>query len=220
MALTGNSTDNPFWNLPITDLRCMNASCEAFIIGWNESQERYPNRLYLHFGLWTTYFWVTLVGIFTLLHIRHRIADLNKRRQFLERIQAVWRSFTYRRLYGKLGEHLDLSYGILILLASATIFLCVMPFYQGFFLREEFRFGSPPLSVRCAVLMSALTPIMIVLAGKMNLITLLTGVSYAKLNVWHRFIGYAVFTLAWIHVVSLLFVLEMKQLTLLFRSPI
>ena len=197
----GNETNNPFFNLPLSDPRCMNSSCNAFVIGWNESQKRYPNSLYVHFGVWTVYFWTTLIGIFTLLHLRHRIADINKRRRYGERLQALWRSFTYRRLSGKLGDKLDASYGILVLLASATIFLCIMPFYQGFFLREEFRFGSPPLSVRCAMLMSALTPIMIVLAGKMNLVTLLTGVSYAKLNIWHRFIGYAVFVLAWIHTV-------------------
>ncbi|RDI81883.1 hypothetical protein Vi05172_g8067 [Venturia inaequalis] len=76
-----------------------------------------------------------------------------------------------------------------------------MPFYQGFYLREQFRFGSPPLSVRCAVLMSALTPPLMMLAGKMNILTLLTGVSYAKLNIWHRFVGYAMFCLSIVHVV-------------------
>ena len=99
---------------------------------------------------------------------------------------------------------MDLSYGILILLASATAFLCVLPFYQGFLLREQFRYGSPPLSVRCAMIISALTPIMMLLAGKMNLVTILTGISYAKLNVWHRFIGYAIFVLAIIHTVRLI----------------
>jgi len=199
--LTGNSTDNPFWNLPITDPRCMNASCDAFIIGWNKDQARYSNTQYLHYGLWTVYIWTGLLALFSLLHLRHRIADINSQRRISDRLQAMWRFFTYRRLDGKLGEQLDLSYGILVLLAGCTVFLAVMPFYQGYYLRSEFIFGSPPLSVRCAILMSALTPVMIVLAGKMNLVTMLTGVSYAKLNLWHRFVGYAVFVLAWIHTV-------------------
>jgi hypothetical protein len=200
-ALYGNATDNPFWNLPLSDPRCMNASCNAFIIGYNKSQERYPNTLFLNYGFWTVYFYGALIGIFTLLHLKHRIADLNNKHHLRGRAIGVWRSFTYRRLYGWIGDQLDVSYGILVLLAAATIFLCVLPFYAGFYLREDFRFGSPPLSVRCAVLMSALTPMMIALAGKMNIITLLTGVSYAKLNIWHRFIGYAVFALAWTHTV-------------------
>jgi hypothetical protein len=200
-GILGNGTDNPFWNLPLSDLRCMNASCEAFIIGFNKSQERYSNSEYLHYGLWTVFFWGATLLLFTFLHVRHRFADLNKNKRVLERLQAFWRSFTYRRLTGKMGEQVDVSYGLLCLLAAATIFLCIMPFYQGFYLREEFRFGSPPLSVRCAILISALTPPMMMLAGKMNLITLLTGVSYAKLNIWHRFIGYAVFCLSIVHTV-------------------
>jgi hypothetical protein len=203
-GILGPGPDNPFWSLPLSDLRCMNSSCEAFIVGFNKSQERYPNSQFLHYGFWTIYFWGSIVILFAFLHIRHRLADLNQNKRVLERLQAFWRTFTYRRLTGKMGEQVDVSYGLLCLLAAATAFLCVMPFYQGFYLREDFRFGSPPLSVRCAVLMSALTPPLMMLAGKMNVLTLLTGVSYAKLNIWHRFVGYAIFCLSIVHMVWLL----------------
>jgi Ferric reductase like transmembrane component len=220
-GITGNGPDNPFWGLPLTDMRCMNASCEAFIIGYNKSQERYPNSQFLHYGFWTIYFWGAIIILFTFLHVRHRLADLNKNKRVLERLQAIWRSFTYRRLTGKMGEQVDISYGLICLLALATAFLCVMPFYQGFYLREQFRFGSPPLSVRCAVLMSALTPPLMMLAGKMNVLTLLTGVSYAKLNIWHRFVGYAIFCLSIVHVVWCLYLFEDKQkLMVAIRFPI
>ena len=179
----------------------MNASCQAFVAGYNASQERYSNAQFLEFGLWTVFFWISLVGIFILMHVRHRVTDMRWGRTIHERCLGCWRYVTYRRLSSKLGEHLDLSYGILVLLALATIFLSVLPFYQGFLLREKFRYGSPPVSVRCAMIISALTPIMMLLAGKMNLITILTGISYAKLNVWHRFIGYAIFALAIVHTV-------------------
>lgn len=201
-SFTTAQLDSPLWTLPLSDPKCMNNSCEAFVIGFNESQERYPNTLFLNFGIWTVLFYTTLAGLFTLLHIKHRIADMNKRRRLKEKFLGFWRHFTYRRLYGRLGEQLDISYGVLLLLSAATIFLCVLPFYSGFFIREEFRFGSPPLSVRCAMMMAALTPIMILLAGKMNLITLMTGISYAKLNIWHRFVGYSVFCLAITHTVG------------------
>ncbi|TID21393.1 metalloreductase transmembrane component [Venturia nashicola] len=200
-GITGDGPDNPFWGLPLSDRRCMNASCEAFVIGYNKSQARYPNSEFLHYGLWTVYFWAAIILIFSYLHLRHRLADLNKTKRVLERLQALWRSFTYQRLTGSLGEQVDISYGLICLLALATAFLCVMPFYQGFYLREQFRFGSPPLSVRCAILMSALTPPLMMLAGKMNILTLLTGVSYAKLNIWHRFVGYAIFCLSIVHTV-------------------
>ncbi|QDS74208.1 hypothetical protein FKW77_002302 [Venturia effusa] len=186
-GITGDGPDNPFWGLPISDPRCMNASCEAFIVGYNQSQERYPNSEFLHYGLWTIYFWAALILLFSYLHLRHRLADLNKNKRVLERLQALWRSFTYRRLTGKMGEQVDISYGLICLLALATAFLCAMPFYQGFYLRERFRFGSPPLSVRCAVLISALTPPLMMLAGKMNILTLLTGEGgLAELNYLYR----------------------------------
>lgn len=198
-----DQTSSPLWNLPISDPRCMNASCHEFVVGYNASQQRYPNTRYLDIGLWTVFFWAAMICMFTMLHVRHRVTDMRWARSLNQRLLGCWRSVTYRRLYGRLGEHLDLSYGILALLGAATIFLAILPFYQGFLLREKFRYGSPPLSVRCAMIISALTPMMLLLAGKMNLITLLTGISYAKLNVWHRFIGYAIFVLAIVHTVCL-----------------
>jgi hypothetical protein len=164
---TINQMNHSYWNLSITDPRCMNSSCRAFVIGYNASQSRYSNDLYLNFGLWTVFFYCALVAIFTSLHVRHRILDVRWVRSMHYRSQGCWRFITYRRLHGRLGEHLDLSYGILTLLAAATVFLSVLPFYQGFFLREEFRFGSPPLSVRCAMMAAGLTPILMLLAGKM-----------------------------------------------------
>ena len=174
----GDQSNHPYWDLPLSDLRCMNASCKAFIIGFNASQEHYSNTNYLPLALWTTLFWSSMILIFTIPHLWHRIADMNRRRHLKDKTQGAWRFWTYRRLDGWLGEHLDLSYGVLVLLSAATVFLTLLPFYQGFYLREQFRFGSPPLSVRCALLITALTPVMMLLAGKMNLITIMTGISY------------------------------------------
>ena len=47
----------------------------------------------------------------------------------------------------------------------------------------------------------ALTPIIFALAGKVNLVTLLTGIGYEKLNVIHRWISYLCFALAVVHTV-------------------
>jgi len=52
------------------------------------------------------------------------------------------------------------------------------------------------------MIISALTPLTVALAGKINIITWITGVGYAKLNVYHRYVSYLIFCLATVHVVS------------------
>ena len=52
------------------------------------------------------------------------------------------------------------------------------------------------------MLISGLTPLTVALAGKVNIITWMTGVSYEKLNVFHRYGGYAICVLGTIHTVS------------------
>ncbi|KAF2689601.1 hypothetical protein K458DRAFT_290834, partial [Lentithecium fluviatile CBS 122367] len=78
------------------------------------------------------------------------------------------------------------SYATLAFLSFATVFFAILPWPQQRYLRERFRFGSPPLSVRCAMIISALTPLTIALAGKVNVITWMTGIGYEKLNIYHR----------------------------------
>ncbi|EGW30227.1 uncharacterized protein SPAPADRAFT_63848 [Spathaspora passalidarum NRRL Y-27907] len=51
---------------------------------------------------------------------------------------------------------------------------------------------------------TALTPFIYVLAGKSNAITLLTGISYEKLNVHHQYVGVAAFVLSLIHIIPFL----------------
>jgi hypothetical protein len=96
---------------------------------------------------------------------------------------------------------MDLSYGQLVLVALATIFLIVLPFAQGALMKEPKRTMSPYLSLRCAMILAALLPLCIALAGKVNLITILTGISYARLNFWHRYLGSAIFALSICHAV-------------------
>ncbi|KAF2401509.1 hypothetical protein EJ06DRAFT_529619 [Trichodelitschia bisporula] len=197
----GDQSENTLWNLPIEDPRCMNRSCKAFIIGWNDSQNAYSNTFFESYGEWAVWFYAVLIGLFMIIHFRHRLNDFHRRSNLQHRLVGYWRSFTYRRLSGKLGDSLDISYGVLLLMAAATIYISILPFFQGKYLRSEFRYGSPPLSVRCAMLMSGLTPVCIALAGKVNVVTFLTGISYAKLNIWHRFVAYILFCLSIIHAV-------------------
>jgi hypothetical protein len=172
-------------------------------LGFLDDQYAYNNSNFPRYALWVVYFYVTTICIFTALYIHRILKDQGRKRRLLDNLLAYWRRFSYRRVSGKLGEHFDMSYGLLSLLIIATIFIAILPFYQGYFFRELFRFGSPPLSVRCAMLISALLPICVALAGKVNIVTLLTGISYAKLNIFHRYVAYMIYALAIVHTVSL-----------------
>jgi ferric-chelate reductase len=55
------------------------------------------------------------------------------------------------------------------------------------------------LSVRAAWLAIAQVPLLILLAGKNNLVGLVTGVSYERLNVFHRWVARGMFLLATLH---------------------
>jgi ferric-chelate reductase len=78
--------------------------------------------------------------------------------------------------------------------------------YLGFVLALEFINNDIPgaqhytaIGVRAAWLAVAQIPLLILLAGKNNLIGLLTGVSYARLNILHRWVARMLLLLATIH---------------------
>lgn len=195
-------TTSPLWNLPIDDSRCVNSSCYAFIVEYNKSQQRYANSIFLNYGEWTVIFYSIVTGMFSLLYFYRRLRDFNRNTHIKEKVVAAWRWVMYRRLSGPWTRRLDASYGQLAILIPSTVFVLVLPFYEGFFIRERFRYGSPPLAVRCAMMLSAMLPPLVALGGKVNVVTMLTGISYTKLNIWHRFLAYMVFILGFIHSVS------------------
>ena len=116
---------------------------------------------------------------------------------------AAQRYFLHRKFR---LEHLDwnsASLGILLLGAIGTVFFSCMtlgprPYYWPN--TREISYGSsPPLATRTVWLSLACLPFVFATAGKSNFITLLTGVSYENLQVFHRWISYAFFVLALVH---------------------
>ncbi|OCL01432.1 hypothetical protein AOQ84DRAFT_444016 [Glonium stellatum] len=163
------------------------------------------------YGKWMTYFYAFWIFLFTAIHFYHILKDnlsksnthdRSRKPSWNNKIIALCRSFTYRRLGGPIGRAIGLrqtSFGTLSLLSLATIFSAILPFPEHPYLRSLFRFGSPPLSVRCALIISSLTPLIVALAGKVNVITFLTGICYSKLNILHRYCAYVLFCLATVH---------------------
>ncbi|KAK7611777.1 hypothetical protein BKA81DRAFT_143413 [Phyllosticta paracitricarpa] len=198
-------------NLPITNSHCTNRTCKAFADGFNQSEHEISLMSQVDYGWWMLCYWGSWVLIFTLAHgVRMAIYYSRRRRKtkpsdppsWTHRLVASYRALVYRRFSGRLLGKLGLpAFGVLALLSLSTVFTTCLIFPELPYLRSRFRFGSPPLSIRCAMIISALMPLLIALGGKVNVITVLTGSGYARLNVYHRFIGGLIFALATVHMV-------------------
>ncbi|KAK8240493.1 ferric reductase NAD binding domain-containing protein [Phyllosticta capitalensis] len=201
----------PFDDLPASDPHCTNKSCDAFAKGFNESENEIPLMSQIDYGWWMLCYYGSWVLIFVLAHlIRMAIYYIGRRRKkrpsdcpsLSHRLVATYRSLIYRRFTGRRLQRLELpSFGVLALLSLSTIFTTCLIFPEQPYLRSLFRYGSPPLSIRCAMIISALMPLLIALAGKVNIVTVFTGSSYARLNIYHRYVGGLIFALATVHMV-------------------
>ncbi|KAK7536336.1 ferric reductase like transmembrane component-domain-containing protein [Phyllosticta citribraziliensis] len=198
-------------DLPITNSHCTNKSCKAFTDGFNQSEHQISLMGQVDYGWWMLCYWGTWVLIFTLAHIvrmsiyysrRRRNTNLSNVPSWTHRLVASYRALVYRRFSARHLRRLGLpSFGVLALLSLSTIFTACLIFPELPYLRSRFRFGSPPLSIRCAMIISALMPLLVALGGKVNVITVLTGSSYARLNIYHRYIGGLIFALATVHMI-------------------
>lgn len=115
---------------------------------------------------------------------------------------AAWRSVAYRRVPGWASDRFGLpSMGMLLFLLLAVLYLAILTFAVRPYYRQHRGYGSPPLAVRTGLMAIALTPLLILLAGKANMVTLLTGVGHEKLNIVHRWVGWMTFILSVAHTV-------------------
>ncbi|KAH7020634.1 hypothetical protein B0J12DRAFT_746610 [Macrophomina phaseolina] len=200
----------PYEDLPITNPHCNTDSCHAFAAGWNESYRETSLISQIDYGFWVLCYYLSWTVLFVVAYSIHLIRDHLVRRDskgnaptqhpdWKSILVARYRSVAYRRFTGRLSALP--SFGILSLFSVSTVFCACLIFPEQPYLRSHFRFGSPPLSVRCALCIAALMPLLIALGGKVNLITVATGVCYTKLSVFHRYVGGVIFALSTIHVI-------------------
>lgn len=120
-----------------------------------------------------------------------------------KKLIALYRYLSYRSLRIEALNWNSAPFGILLLAAIGVIYFFCMtlapkPYYWPN--TPELNYGnSPPLATRAGWLSLACMPFVFATAGKSNLITLATGVSHERLQVFHRWISYAFFVLALIH---------------------
>lgn len=117
------------------------------------------------------------------------------------------RAVAYKQVPVKVSYFTSLppSVGSSLLMIVSSFYLFCYCLIPHFWYRGCRGFGSPPMAVRAGVMATALTPFIYILAGKANMISFLTGVSYEKLNSLHQYVGVAAFILSIIHTIPFIY---------------
>ena len=198
-------------NLPLSDPACIRAAeaCTAFYAAANASQAAVPWVGQIAYGRWLMYYWVCLLCVFVLANL---FKLWHQRRQLRRaassgpsaytRLLATGRWVFYRRVTIWPLTLLGLpSAGVLTVLMTSIIVVTGMTFAARPYYREQFGFGSPPIAIRTGVMAYACVPLLVALAGKANIVTMVTGFSHEKLNVFHQWVAWVSFVLSWIHTI-------------------
>ena len=199
-------------NLSLSDPRCNNDSCLAFQTAHNLSQATISYYYQYEYGHFTAYYIVVAIGIASIIsiynqwHSRRVLATRPSTGQrhvgWRNRLQACRRSIAYRHLRFPYEDAIrPPPLGMLASLLLFLLFLAVLAFGVRPYYREHRGYGSPPLAVRTGLIAAALTPLLVALGGKFNVVTLLTGVSYERLNVIHRWVGWFCLGVSIVHAI-------------------
>ncbi|CEN59848.1 hypothetical protein ASPCAL02289 [Aspergillus calidoustus] len=161
---------------------------------WYEADHRY--------ALPTVAFFLVAIALFTLGHgaAAYTPRRLNRTTGWA-RITALFRFLSYRswRVAGWNTQ----SLGGLLLAGAGVVFFLAMtlgprPYYWPN--TREISFGnSPPIATRAGFLALACMPFLFALGAKSSPITTLTSISSEKLNIWHAWVGWAMYVLALVH---------------------
>lgn len=181
------------------------------------SQEQVPWTDQPWYGLVTLYFgvatiFVGMVKCFWYMWKDYRYISSGRKMPsivstFTNVFTAYCRLVGYQQVPEVFVRYLSLpsSLGSVIYLFIASGYLLCFCFIPHFWYRGCRGFGSPPLAVRAGIMSTALTPFIMILAGKVNAITILTGISYEKLNWIHQFVGVAALVLALVHTIPFIY---------------
>jgi predicted ferric reductase len=140
--------------------------------------------------------------LFSLFHLADTFTSSSIRQTNAVRaLVACNRYLSYKTYRVKALNWNSAPLGLLALGAIGAVYFLTMtlgprPYYWP----KTGDFGSsPPIATRSGWLSLACLPFVFATAGKSNLITLVTGVSHERLQVFHRWISYAFFVTALVH---------------------
>ncbi|KAH7070692.1 putative ferric-chelate reductase [Paraphoma chrysanthemicola] len=155
------------------------------------------------YALPTVAFFLSVLGIFIIGHlVSSQILDYRrfKGSQIWQRCIAVVRYLSYRGFHVKALRWNSAPVGLLLSAAAGTVFFfCMDLIPQPYYWPSEDFGGSPPLGTRSGWMALACMPFVFATASKTNWITLVTGASHEKIQVFHRWTAYAFFLLALMH---------------------
>jgi hypothetical protein len=186
--------------LPLSNPLCNSDDCLAFQTGHLASQAQIPWASQFLYGHYATEFYCTILGIIGIIYWTRRwlsssIIYPRSNTSFPQKVIATFRSISYRRI------GIGMSLGVAGLIFLAIAFATVASFAQKPYYRLLRGFGSPPLTVRTGMMAVALTPLIVALSGKYNVVTMITGVSHERLNIFHRYLAYICLALSVVHTI-------------------
>lgn len=183
-----------------------------------ESQMKVPWTAQSDYAKYTIYFGVVVIFIAFMKHIWFKYKDYNYVKTMGEKdsglfssliyvVTSYFRYLAYKQVPAKLCYITSLppSVGSSLFMVTSSFYLFCYCLIPHFWYRGCKGFGSPPLAVRAGVMATALTPFIYILAGKSNMISLVTGISYEKLNSIHQFVGVATLILSVIHAIPFIY---------------
>ncbi|RDW65558.1 hypothetical protein BP5796_10250 [Coleophoma crateriformis] len=149
------------------------------------------------FGHATIYFICAVVGVFTISNILSRLSRSPKGNGL--RSNGLWQRFValsrynaYRSFHLRGLNWFSPSVGVMLLGVCGAVYFFALtlgpkPYYWPNTKHPSVSYGgSPPLATRTGWMSLALLPFVMILASKANYVTLFTGISHEKLQVFHR----------------------------------
>ncbi|ODN80045.1 hypothetical protein L202_03904 [Cryptococcus amylolentus CBS 6039] len=158
------------------------------------------------FGQSATWFYLAGIGFFTLYHLwsllrkRVRYSGLQYNLFYIWST-AMWGYLSSRQLRIHRNFGYTLTFGETVIVLAMILFFAVMTLApQPYYWPNTMDFGgSPPIATRAGYLAIAILPFQVMFATKWNPITILTGVSHERLQVYHRWSGWIMYVLALVH---------------------
>lgn len=167
-------------NPPLSDPLCNTDSFLAFKTAHAASQAAVSYYHQYDYGHYTTWYYLAVVGVAMAIYAgqlyRNRrppgLPSGPRKTTVMHNAVALLRIVSYSHAKGCLADNLRLpSLGRALFLAFTWLFLLLLTFLIRPYYRERRGFGSPPLAVRTGLLSQALTPLIVALAGKVNVIS-------------------------------------------------
>lgn len=191
---------------------------EAYIADGTVSQATVGWMAQAHYAKVTVYFGVVIIFIALFKNVWFLYADKRYRKStvgiepgyfgsFMAILVSYSRYFGYKPVNMYVSKMLGLpsTSGSFLFVVASTAYLACYSMIPHYWYRGCAGFGTPPLAIRLGVMATALLPFIYTLSGKFNIISLLTGISYEKLNVFHQFTGVASFVLSLMHTIPFIY---------------